>query len=65
MPGWPGPALLVAGALLALGALAAGAMVAAGSLRVANSGGLLALGVVGGFANLALKRPLPRTAATA
>ena len=47
MPGWPGPALIVAGALLALGALAAGAMVAAGSLRVANSGGLLALGVVG------------------
>ena len=50
MPGWPGPALIVAGALVALGALAAGAMVAAGSLRVANTGGLLALGIVGAVA---------------
>jgi membrane protease YdiL (CAAX protease family) len=47
MPGWPGPALIVAGALLALGALVAGSMIAAGNLRVSNPTGVLAIGVGG------------------
>ena len=50
MPGWPGPALIVAGALLALGALVLGSMIAAGGLRVANPTGVLVIGIVGAVA---------------
>ena len=50
MPGWPGPALIVAGALLAVGALVAGSMIAAGGLRVSNPTGVLAVAVIGAVA---------------
>ena len=47
MPGWPGPLLIVAGALLAVGAFVAASLIADGQLTIANPSSLLWLGGIG------------------
>ena len=47
MPGWPGPLLIVGGALLAFGAFVAGALIADGQLTISNPSSLLWMGGIG------------------
>lgn len=53
MPVWPGPVLIVVGALLAVGAFVVSAMETAGQLEVRSPGVLVGLGIAGAIALVA------------